>query len=113
MSKSSRDKPTAEQKRQAARKRLGGLGAPKDGSEWSEYGQPLGATLFSAGRGTSRSVGRSRTHTLGPIRITAELANQLADYGNELGLNQSDTVRQLLREALERNHTRRKRKGKK
>lgn len=109
MAERSRGKPTAEEKREAARRRAGSLASRSDGED-VEYGQPVGATLFTAGRTTSRSVGRSRTHTLGPIRITAELAEQLAAYGNELGLNQSDTVRQLLKEALGRRFRRRGRR---
>jgi hypothetical protein len=107
MAKPSRPGPTAEEKRAAARRRV------SDESRLAEYGQPVGATLFSSGRTSSRSVGRSRTHTLGPIRITAELAEQIADYGNALGLNQSDTVRRLLRDALEQKPSRKRRGGRK
>ena len=112
MPKLPREKLSVEEKRQAAKRRVENIvrKPTKDASE--EYGQPLGATLFSAGRSTSRSIGESRTHTLGPIRITEELAKLLADHGNDLGLNPSETVRRLLREALEGAKKRRNRRRK-
>ena len=112
MPKQPRVELSAEEKRRAAKSRLENIARKTTKDAFEEYGLPLGASLFSVGRSKSRSIGRSRTHTLGPIRITAELAKQLADHGNDLGLNPSETVRRLLREALEGAEKRRKRRRK-
>ena len=96
-------RPSADEKREAARRRAGRRGIARVGeSAVPDYGTPVGATLFESGPRAPRSTGEGRTHTLGPIRVTAELAERLAAFGNEHGLNQSDTVRELLARALER-----------
>jgi hypothetical protein len=94
-------RPTPAEKREAARRRAGKRGITNTGDlASSDYGQPVGATLFESGPRTPRSTGEARTHTLGPIRLTLDLAERLAAYGNERSLNQSDTVRELLARAL-------------
>ena len=96
-------RPSPKEKREAARRRAGKRGITNTGDLASrDYGKPVGATLFESGPRAARSTGEARTHTLGPIRLTLDLAERLAAYGNERGLNQSDTVRELLARALER-----------
>lgn len=90
--------PTPAEKRAAATKRAPAkaeLGIP----EPATYGQ-LTSRSFAADRTASRSVGRGRTHTISPVRVTAELAGALADYGNTNQLTQSEAVRTLLGDAL-------------
>ncbi len=108
----SKQRPTNEEKRKAAQKRARKISGRSTEADAPVYGQPVGASLFRSGAATPRSVGVSRTHTLGPIRITEDLAERVAAFGNDLGLNQSDTVRRLLTSALDR-HERRKRTRKK
>lgn len=108
-------RPTPEEKREAAQRRAGqrptGNVRRQRTAEDLDYGKPVGATLFDSGPSSPRATNVGRNHTLGPIRVTEDLAERLAAYGNEHGLNQSDTVRELLARALS-HHERAKRNRK-
>jgi hypothetical protein len=56
------------------------------------------ATYFRTGRKTG--LFGANSHILPPVRVPANLALEMAAWGNEQGLTYSETVRSLLRRGL-------------